>query len=398
METTQAHATIKRPIANIYSMSNVTKSEKFIDECTLQFIDQLDKEFIRTGKTLPAYQWAHYWAYDTVMKLTASADFGLIRGEADREGMFKGMHEAQKFRSMAICMPWIYPILKRSPLAKVLVKRLGSFPRRARELIEARRAKGITTTKREDREDLLDQFLQTKDKFPRTVDELVLHGYATTPLFAGGESVATIITAVIYFLGHHPSVTARLVSELQSSGLQMPPHWVEVQKLTYLEAVIHETFRCLPLGAALSRRAIPPDRIFTLNDGRCVPSGTTVAMVGLMTHFNQDVYGKDAREFRPERWLIQDGESPDGYAERLRRMNRADLTWGAGDRACMGRNIARCEIYKLVATLYSVFDVELADPTKEWTFRESLAIKPEGVEARISVRPGASLEHLRKGE
>jgi hypothetical protein len=38
-------------------------------------------------------------------------------------------------------------------------------------------------------------------------------------------------------------------------------------------------------------------------------------------------------------------------------MKKADLTWGAGDRACMGRNIARCEMYKLVATLYSMFQV-----------------------------------------
>jgi cytochrome P450 len=255
-------------------------------------------------------------------------------------------------------MPWIYPALKRSPLAKVLVKRLGSFPRRARELIQTRRAKGVTTTKTHDREDLLDQLLQTKEKFPQTVDDLVLYGYATTPLFAGGESVAAIITAVIYFVGKHPSVAAKLHAELQSSGLQMPPHWVEVQKMPYLEAVIRETFRCLPLGAALSRRAIPPGRAFILNDGRRVPSGTAVAMVGLMTHFNQDVYGADAHEFRPERWLIEPNrESPDEYAERLRGMNMADLTWGAGDRACMGRNIARCEIYKLVATLYSVFDV-----------------------------------------
>ena len=254
-------------------------------------------------------------------------------------------------------MPWMYAALKWSPLARVMVKRMGSFPRRARELIQSRRAKGVTTTKSNDREDLLDQLLETKDKFPQTVDELVLHGYATTPLFAGGDSVAAVITAVVYFVGKHPSVAAKLHAELQSSGLQMPPLWVEIQQMPYLDAVIHETFRCLSLGAALSRRAIPPGRAFILNDGRRVPSGTAVAILGWTTQFNQEIYGADAHQFRPERWLIVPTESPDEYAERLRWMNKADLTWGAGDRACMGRNIARCEIYKLVATLYSMFDV-----------------------------------------
>ncbi|OQV06221.1 hypothetical protein CLAIMM_10824 isoform 2 [Cladophialophora immunda] len=294
-----------------------------------------------------------------------------------------------------VCMPWVFSLLKRTPLAQVMIKRMGSFPRRARELIQSRRAQGRTTTRRNDREDLLDQLLETKEKFPQTVDELVLHGYATTPLFAGGESVAAIVTAVVYFLGQQPSIAANLHAELQSSGLQMPPLWVEVQKLTYLDAVIHETFRCFPLGAALSRREIPPGREFILDDGRRVPAGTAVAILGGATHFNKDVYGADAQLFRPERWLMEPTESPDAYAKRLRWMSRADLTWGAGDRACMGRNIARCEIYKLVATMYSTFDIRLVDPTKEWKLREALGVKQEGVEATLSFRPSASLHQLR---
>jgi cytochrome P450 len=170
-------------------------------------------------------------AYDTVMKLTASVDFGLIRGEADREGMFKGMHAAQKFRAMGVCMPWIYALVKRSPVATVMIKRMGSFPRRARELIVSRRAQGVSTTKVGDREDLLSQLLETKEKFPQTVDELVLHGYATTPLFAGGDSIASALTAVVYFVGRRSSVAAKLQAELDSSGFQMPPLWAEVQKL-----------------------------------------------------------------------------------------------------------------------------------------------------------------------
>lgn len=39
-------------------------------------------------------------AYDTIMKLTVSADFGLIQGEADQVAMFKGVDAAQTYRAM----------------------------------------------------------------------------------------------------------------------------------------------------------------------------------------------------------------------------------------------------------------------------------------------------------
>lgn len=96
-----------------------------------------------------------------------------------------------------------------------------------------------------------------------------------------------------------------------------------------------------------------------LPDGRILPVGTAVAVLGWAMHFDKGVYGPDALDFRPERWPKGEGEDDDEYTERLRRMNKADLTWGHGDRACMGKNIARCEMYKLMATLYSMFDVNL---------------------------------------
>lgn len=258
-------------------------------------------------------------------------------------------------------MPWIYNAVKKAPFtnAKAIVSRLGSFPLKASQLIQSRREKGITTTKTHDREDLLDQLLQTKEKFPETVTEDVLHGYASTPVFAGGQPVAAITTAVIYFLGKNAAVTTKLQAELRDCGYQMPPNWTELQKMPYLEAVVRETMRYCPLAAALSRREVPSGRDFRLTDGRRVPPGTSVAMLGVATHFNKNIYGADSDQFRPERWLQKKTESADEYTERLRWMNKADLTWGAGDRACLGKNIAKCEVYKLIATLYYVFDVSL---------------------------------------
>lgn len=255
-------------------------------------------------------------------------------------------------------MPWVHNLLKNTPATQVFQRRMGSFPARARELIQRRRALGAGDIK-DDREDLLSQILATRQKHPETVDERVLHGYVTTPLLAGADTVTIGLTSVVYFLGKHPSVVARLRDELDSSGLPMPPSWAAVQQLPYLDATIREAFRCHPIGAMLSRRAVPYQGPGLLLEGGSVriPPGTAVAVSGYTTHFNADVYGDNVWAFRPERWLRGQSEAEDEYTERIRRMNRADLTWGHGDRACMGKNIARCEMYKLIATLYSYFDV-----------------------------------------
>lgn len=214
-----------------------------------------------------------------------------------------------------------------------------------------------------DREDLLSQIMETRGKHPQVVNDLVMHGYATTTPLAGADTVTIGFDIDHLLCGEAPRVAARLQEELDSCGLEMPPSWAAVQSLSYLDAVIWESFHCHPIGAMLSRRAVPQGPGFTLKNSHTLPPGTAVAVSGWATHFNQDVYGSDAADFRPERWFQGAEESREDYAERIRGMNKADLTWGHGDRACMDKNIARCEICKLMATLYSTFDVSLNLPS-----------------------------------
>jgi len=57
-----------------------------------------------------------------------------------------------------------------------------------------------------------------------------------------------------------------------------------------------------------------------------------VGMNAMVTQFDKTVFGKDAREFRPERWL--EGE------ERFRLMEKSMLVFGAGTRTCIGRHVS----------------------------------------------------------
>ncbi|OQE31937.1 hypothetical protein PENSTE_c001G05788 [Penicillium steckii] len=390
----KTHTAIKRPIAGIFSMSNVTKSEVFINSSIKDLVKQFDQQFNgeNCGKSFSISGWMHSFAYDCVMKLTLSSDLGLMSGDADHAAMFKGVDTAQTFLAMALIMPQLRTILRNTPLFKIFLARQGSFARVARETIQTRTNNGGYTT--EETADLMSAFVEAQQKHPDVVSDLVLNGYVTLPIYAGSNSVAVGMTSILYLLGKHPRVQEKLHKSLVDSGLPMPPPWSQISKLTYLEAVIRECFRYHPATALLSRRIVPQGPGLTLPDGRVLPPGTTVAVNGCVTHFHKETYGDDVHTFRPERWLRDDNESEAAYKYRLQKMHKADLTFGHGEWVCIGNNIAKCEIHKAVATLYSIFEIELADPAKEWEVRETILRKQVGIDAKLSFRPGRSLADL----
>jgi cytochrome P450 len=62
------------------------------------------------------------------------------------------------------------------------------------------------------------------------------------------------------------------------------------------------------------------------------------------------IWGPDVEVFRPERWL-------EASEEQRVLMHRANLTFSAGKRMCLGLNIAWLEMKKVISALIMNFDV-----------------------------------------
>ena len=77
--------------------------------------------------------------------------------------------------------------------------------------------------------------------------------------------------------------------------------------------------------------------------GKHVPEGVEAACNPWIVNRDKAVWGEDAEEFRPERWLSDGGDEDE---ERLKRYNRYLMTWGYGTRICLGRDLAMMELYK----------------------------------------------------
>jgi cytochrome P450 len=141
-------------------------------------------------------------------------------------------------------------------------------------------------------------------------------------------------------------------------------------------------------GVALSLERYVPEGGYRFQNGEFVPQGAIVAVNPYLVCRHKSVWGPDAGVYRPERWLRDEegGETEAQFDARLRKMNDADLSFGAGSRICIGKSMGLMQVYKVVATLATLYDVELVDPEKDWKVINSWFPRQEGLDVRISQR------------
>ncbi|KAK5679650.1 hypothetical protein LTS12_029347, partial [Elasticomyces elasticus] len=166
--------------------------------------------------------------------------------------------------------------------------------------------------------------------------------------------------AAIYYVLKNPTVHAKLSDELAAADLPLPAKWKDLQKLPYFTAVMREARRIHPGVGMLLERVVPAGGLDL--PGRFVPEGTIVGMNPWVLNRDQDTFGPDSDQFIPERWLQSPGESEDCFQARLARMQRTILTFGAGSRTCIGKNLSEMESDKMIATLFAKYEIQLVDP------------------------------------
>ena len=93
--------------------------------------------------------------------------------------------------------------------------------------------------------------------------------------------------------------------------------------------------------------------------GYFFPAGSIVGANAWVIHRDRNIFGLDADQFNPDRWLDVDAAA---------QMDRYILAFGGGSRTCIGRNFAMAAMSKLVPEFLRLFDIELADPKEEMKF------------------------------
>ncbi|KAF2452826.1 cytochrome P450 monooxygenase [Lineolata rhizophorae] len=206
-----------------------------------------------------------------------------------------------------------------------------------------------------------------------------------TFLAAGHETTASAMAWAMYHFCQHPEVQARLRSEVRANLPPISDADVQItatmiDHMPYLNAVCNEVLRLIP-PVTLTLRVAAKD---TSIAGHFVPKGTTVVLAPAAINTHKALWGDNADEFNPDRWMGP-GRANTGGAD----SNYSFLTFLHGPRSCIGQGFAKAEFACLLAAWMGRFEVTFADPNYKLEYQGGVTVKPKGgLECKVNVIEG----------
>ncbi|KAI9572479.1 cytochrome P450 [Boletus coccyginus] len=255
-------------------------------------------------------------------------------------------------KHMHVCHEFIDPILKAALSKKQELKEVGMIPNgneKEREVLEG--------------ETLLDHLVNYTEDLAVIRDEIL------NIMIAGRDTTAGTLTFVVWMLSQHPNVLHKLREDILTVvGNSRSPTLEDLREMKYLKAVINETLRLYPPVPFNSRTSTAPVVLPAAKGGQpiYVPANTRVPYSVFLMHRRKDLWGPDAEEFDPDRFLD----------ERLHRYLTPNpfifVPFNAGPRICLGQQFAYNEVSFFLVRLFQAFssvsfaeDVQTLAPT-EW--------------------------------
>ena len=307
------HRKLRKPVAHVYSMTKVKDFEPLVDRTNEVFFQQLDKRFARTGEIFNLGLWLQFYSFDVVGEVTFSRRLGFLDSGEDVENIIPAIKKKMIYSGWVGQMPWIDKVLEKNRIVSYF-----GYTSPVVKFAARRRAERLASSdfKDYDSKDFLSQFLEIQARSSDIPDWYVTT-WTLTNVFAGSDTTAIALKAIVYYLLKNPRVLKLLREELRDHNISFPINWSVAKNLPYLDAVVKEAMRLHPSVSFPLERVVPDRGVKIL--GKTVKEGTIIGVNPWVIHRNKVVFGPDAEEFRPERWL-------EATIDELKSMDRSYMT------------------------------------------------------------------------
>ncbi|KAJ2897481.1 hypothetical protein MKZ38_004648 [Zalerion maritima] len=366
------HARKRKVLSSAYALKNLENWEHKVADKVQRLIVQFDKRCtapLPKGQTFPDPKdltidyraWTNFFSLDAIADIGVSERLGLLDQGHDR--VVAQAKDGTKFETSL--RDALYPIARKQSLLVwdydkyhlidklsnliPYYKKMGDASfywdavvlRRAAYRLERYRAG-------EKLDDFFQALMEDKNGSPNNLEWGEIIAEVNIMMNAGSVTTAIAVTNVLYQLLKNPETLAKLQEEVDGvlDEDEIVASYDKVKHLPYLRACLDESLRLFPPTPQGLTRKTPPEGIWIMD--YFVPGNTTVAVSSLVAHRDESVF-PDAERYIPERWLGEKGKE----------LQSAFLTFSAGARGCIGRNISYLEQTVLIASVVHRYDFAL---------------------------------------
>ncbi|XP_051180167.1 cytochrome P450 714C3 isoform X1 [Lolium perenne] len=179
--------------------------------------------------------------------------------------------------------------------------------------------------------------------YPGTAEDFIVDN-CKNMYFGGHETTAITATWCLMLLATHPEWQDRARAEvLDVCCGDTAIDFDVLRRLKTITMVIQETVRLFPPASLMAREALTDVKLGGLD----IPQGTIIQTGIAVVHLDRDIWGQDAGEFRPDRFM-------NGAAAACKPAHMY-MPFGHGPRSCPGQHLAVVELKVLLVRLLSKY-------------------------------------------
>ncbi|XVE66350.1 hypothetical protein DITRI_Ditri08aG0073300 [Diplodiscus trichospermus] len=244
---------------------------------------------------------------------------------------------------------------------KKLKRSIKGVDQFAEKVIRSRKKElSLESEDRKQRSDLLTVFMRLKDDKGKPFSDKFLRDICVNFILAGRDTSSVALSWFFWLLEKNPMVEEKIIAEIcriisgrkdMKKGQVKNPlifRAEEIKKMDYLQAALSEALRLYP-SVPLDHKEVVEDDVFP--DGTVLKKGTKVIYAIYAMGRMEAIWGKDCREYKPERWL-KDGRYISESAYKFTAFN-------GGPRLCLGKDFAYYQMKFVAASIIYRYHVKV---------------------------------------